>query len=303
LYFYQARWYDPALGRFAQADTIIPGSDAISFDRYSYVRNNPINFGDPSGHFACGDGFNDQRCGGEYDPFLEYSKADYNKLILSKFGVTMSDSYETWNFKNTVSMYIAMEVMNNALNGNLKLVARGWGMRFRQTPYRGIVTSPYEGETAGAFIDFYADTQGIPYQNIYHEFGHLVNDGAVGIGMNIVGSLLSARVYDAYGRFVLGNNGTAYERTDSGYTKAYLWDPNRNASDIRALQHPTATNAQGQRTEPDNANEEWPDIWANYVAKNIDMASPQGRARSNWISSILAPIRNSGYEHYFQNPE
>ena len=26
LYFYNARWYDPALGRFAQADTLIAGA-------------------------------------------------------------------------------------------------------------------------------------------------------------------------------------------------------------------------------------------------------------------------------------
>jgi RHS repeat-associated protein len=52
LYFYQARWYDPALGRFAQADTIIPGQDAQAFDRYAYSNNNPINYKDPDGHAA-----------------------------------------------------------------------------------------------------------------------------------------------------------------------------------------------------------------------------------------------------------
>jgi RHS repeat-associated protein len=51
LYFYQARWYDPSLGRFAQADTIIPGQDAVAFDRYSYANNNPLKYKDPSGHW------------------------------------------------------------------------------------------------------------------------------------------------------------------------------------------------------------------------------------------------------------
>jgi RHS repeat-associated protein len=51
LYFYNARYYDPVLGRFIQADTIIPnGADPQAFNRYSYVRNNPINLVDPSGH-------------------------------------------------------------------------------------------------------------------------------------------------------------------------------------------------------------------------------------------------------------
>ncbi|HUN24184.1 MAG TPA: RHS repeat-associated core domain-containing protein [Anaerolineales bacterium] len=48
---YNARWYDPVLGRFAQADTIVPNPvDAKAFDRYAYVYNNPVRYNDPSGH-------------------------------------------------------------------------------------------------------------------------------------------------------------------------------------------------------------------------------------------------------------
>ena len=51
LYYYNARFYDPALGRFVQSDTIIPGAgDSKSYDRYAYVNNNPILYTDPSGH-------------------------------------------------------------------------------------------------------------------------------------------------------------------------------------------------------------------------------------------------------------
>jgi RHS repeat-associated protein len=43
LYFYGARFYDSALGRFVSADTIVPGmGNPQSWDRYSYVRNNPV---------------------------------------------------------------------------------------------------------------------------------------------------------------------------------------------------------------------------------------------------------------------
>ena len=42
LYFYRSRWYDPALGRFVQADTIVPDpADPQSLNRYSYVLNKP----------------------------------------------------------------------------------------------------------------------------------------------------------------------------------------------------------------------------------------------------------------------
>jgi len=51
IYFYNARWYDPQLGRFMQADTFVPTSQGTQgFDRFAYVNNNPINSSDPSGH-------------------------------------------------------------------------------------------------------------------------------------------------------------------------------------------------------------------------------------------------------------
>jgi len=51
LYFYNARWFDNEIGRFAQADSIIPEpGNPVAWDRYAYVNNNPIRYNDPSGH-------------------------------------------------------------------------------------------------------------------------------------------------------------------------------------------------------------------------------------------------------------
>ncbi len=51
LYYYNARYYDPELGRFIQADTIIPDlSNPQSYNRYAYVLNNPLRYTDPDGH-------------------------------------------------------------------------------------------------------------------------------------------------------------------------------------------------------------------------------------------------------------
>jgi RHS repeat-associated protein len=51
LSFYNARWYDPALGRFVQADILVPDPyNPQSLNRYSYVRNNPLKYIDPTGH-------------------------------------------------------------------------------------------------------------------------------------------------------------------------------------------------------------------------------------------------------------
>ncbi len=53
LYYYGARYYDPSIGRFITSDTIVPyPENPQTFNRYTYVHNNPINLVDPSGNFA-----------------------------------------------------------------------------------------------------------------------------------------------------------------------------------------------------------------------------------------------------------
>ncbi|WP_230457443.1 RHS repeat-associated core domain-containing protein [Leptospira santarosai] len=52
-YFYNARYYDPGIARFTSADTIIDGEwDTQGWNRFSYVKGNPIGAKDPSGHEA-----------------------------------------------------------------------------------------------------------------------------------------------------------------------------------------------------------------------------------------------------------
>lgn len=53
LLYYGARFYVPGIGRFASADTIVPNpANPQSYNRYSYVHNNPLNLTDPTGHCA-----------------------------------------------------------------------------------------------------------------------------------------------------------------------------------------------------------------------------------------------------------
>lgn len=50
LYYYNARYYDPQLGRFIQPDEVISAlGDPQSYNRYSYVLNNPLKYTDPDG--------------------------------------------------------------------------------------------------------------------------------------------------------------------------------------------------------------------------------------------------------------
>ncbi len=54
VYHYGARFYSPALGRFLSADTVVPGvAQSQAYDRYAYVRNNPVRYTDPTGHRDC----------------------------------------------------------------------------------------------------------------------------------------------------------------------------------------------------------------------------------------------------------
>lgn len=52
LYFFNARWYDSTLGRWAQPDSIVPvqSQGVQAWDRYAFVNNNPLRYTDPTGH-------------------------------------------------------------------------------------------------------------------------------------------------------------------------------------------------------------------------------------------------------------
>jgi len=88
LMFYNARWYDPSLGRFAQADSIVPGG-VQGLDRYAYVNNNPLRYTDPTGHM-CSDPENTK------NGFCEGSAN-----VKTKIGNTMVDGNGKTNYGNS----------------------------------------------------------------------------------------------------------------------------------------------------------------------------------------------------------
>jgi len=52
-YYYKARYYAPRMMSFAQPDPIVQDMyDPQSLNRYSYVKNNPVKYVDPSGNYA-----------------------------------------------------------------------------------------------------------------------------------------------------------------------------------------------------------------------------------------------------------
>jgi RHS repeat-associated protein len=52
LMYYGARYYDPGIGRFISADSVIGADGNMGYNRYMYAAGNPIMNTDPSGHIA-----------------------------------------------------------------------------------------------------------------------------------------------------------------------------------------------------------------------------------------------------------
>ena len=51
LLYYNARYYDPALGTFISPDSLVPGAgQVINYNRFLYARGNPMKYRDPTGH-------------------------------------------------------------------------------------------------------------------------------------------------------------------------------------------------------------------------------------------------------------
>ena len=66
LYYYGARYYHPAIGRFISADTIVANpNNPQNLNRYAYVLNNPLRYVDPTGHYC-----DDEGCFSDPDPYV-----------------------------------------------------------------------------------------------------------------------------------------------------------------------------------------------------------------------------------------
>ncbi|MFC2020567.1 RHS repeat-associated core domain-containing protein [Chloroflexota bacterium] len=100
LYYYNARYYDPTIGRFISADTIIPDpTNPQAYNKYSYVINNPLIM-DPSGRdyiFVGGSRGNGSRPGwvDEMIKALEIDKSGERVVFLgdNDAGVGVLDPY------------------------------------------------------------------------------------------------------------------------------------------------------------------------------------------------------------------
>ena len=94
IYYYGARYYDPTIGRFMQADTIVPLNvqGTQTFDRYAYVNNNPVRYVDPTGMWMCGDQY-DVSCAESPAEIASFGQMYVNSTGLS-YSYVLSGSYD-----------------------------------------------------------------------------------------------------------------------------------------------------------------------------------------------------------------
>jgi RHS repeat-associated protein len=105
------RWYNLQTAHFTQADMVVPNAgDAASYDRYTYVRNNPVRFSDPSGHKACnGESF--ENCGwisGSTIATENKIAALYDTYKINLIGIN-------WNLKQATAVKTAFNRMDKGI--------------------------------------------------------------------------------------------------------------------------------------------------------------------------------------------
>jgi hypothetical protein len=195
------------------------------------------------------------------------------RTIKSKYGITMSDEGgKAWSLLNLRIVFLSLQNINNVLNGNLKSIIGG--ATFMMAEYHPTDDCPlctYGGWTAGTTVTFYTmGTAAIRQMNIYHEFGHLI-DSLPGIMYDVFTNAL--KNIDSPG--FVGSNG--YLNPDALVESQFVTS-DLNYASVEAIQASNNTPA-----------EQWADIFANFVAGNINMAETEGVAMYYFALKVLAP--------------
>ena len=136
LYNYDARLYDPVVGRFISADTVVPGAfNPQALNRYSYCINNPLIYVDPTGHWFGGV---------ESDP--SDFDIDYNNNNNGQF--TDVDAHDGddpgesgWDYDNDSNEWVDNRVKDTLKNAGAAAVGCAAGLAIIAAP-QTIVAAP-----------------------------------------------------------------------------------------------------------------------------------------------------------------
>ncbi len=160
--YYNARWYDPSLGHFAQADALVPGG-VQGYDRYAYVNNDPVRYTDPTGHSVDG-------CVGSGCKFVV---AD---AITRQYKNVKIESVVKWNLADLDEIYAGLSKImgKDGFNGSLKAFTKAFGaVTFVPVANGSIRGDPHYVAEADQRTGTISVTPNAITDSIIHEMGHL----------------------------------------------------------------------------------------------------------------------------------
>ena len=220
LLFYNARYYDPAIGRFLSADTVAPHREnSQSRNRYSYVLNNPLKYTDPTGH-----------CGQSTDTADETKACTQAVDDLNAYDIHIGDlDGGIWSSDELSLVLDAVVDMLNALFGGAidnfrakigtvtmyQSAKNSEGAWFSGSKEASAITGP--GGWGSSNITFYQSSfaDGTDYfkRTVVHELGHAWDIHSIGIaGVNLAFATKSRSTGHGYNA---GGKTTFYGRSSS----------------------------------------------------------------------------------------
>ncbi|MBV6395162.1 MAG: hypothetical protein HFACDABA_00733 [Anaerolineales bacterium] len=220
LMFYNARWYDHTTGRFAQADTIVPGG-VQGLDRYAYVGNNPIVYTDPSGHAQYRSDYQNQihdKKMSQYDPKPKPTGGQHglcDEMLVDGSCITWDIDYILSYFDITVVGASAAELL---IIANAVFIVGSWLTTYASSTFQelhGPITITIFNDEIGADgncvtkVSTIECHQAPTLTTVLHEFGHVFDNHAKLAGSNGLG--LKPSPDNKYGSWSRSTEGFIYQ--------------------------------------------------------------------------------------------
>jgi RHS repeat-associated protein len=238
LYNYNARMYDPIIGRFLSADSIVPEPfNPQSLNRYTYCLNNPLIYIDPSGHAS-----EDSSWLGEWwDKFIDIVGKTFRWTIKSVFGFIGNSFMKTmewvserniWGVKGIAEAAMGIgNIIGGAVTGDTGQIGSGFkqiGKAVYDTVESAVVDA--FGVAVGQLSHLYT----IP-GDIYN-LGKSFFDGKKFSTLQAAGGLLGHMIIPRYGLY--GGAGWGYNDKTGKHTLGSLSAyPPLNDTDTPSLAH------------------------------------------------------------------